>query len=74
MKGVIIMSYQEENMKLNGGKQLSIYDDVVSEIKKTNNYGLFKNILGNRDLRGTNYNRLIQSMQKKQLVIPILCN
>lgn len=68
------MLYQEENMKLNRGKQITIYDDVVSEIKKTNNYELFKNILGNRDLRGTNYNRLIQSMQKKQLVIPILCN
>ena len=51
-----------------------VYDDKVTEIRKTNNYDKFKNIIGNRDLRGTNYNRLIQSIQKKQLIIPILVN
>ena len=51
-----------------------IYDDVATVIKKTNNYSKFSNILGNRDLRTSNYNKLIKSMQEKQLVIPILCN
>ena len=61
-------------MTLKDNEQVTIYDDKVTEIKKTNNYNMFKNIMGNRELRGTNYNRLIQSMQKRQLVIPILCN
>lgn len=52
----------------------NIYDEVAIPIRKTNNYSIFKNILGNRDLRGTNYNKLIKSMQEKQLIIPILCN
>lgn len=51
-----------------------IFDEKVTDIRKTNDYNKFKNIMGNRDLRGTNYNRLIQSMQKKQLIIPILVN
>lgn len=53
---------------------VEIFDEKVTDIRKTNDYSKFKNIMGNRDLRGTNYNRLIQSMQKKQLIIPILVN
>lgn len=53
---------------------IEIYDEKVTDIRKTNDYDKFKNIVGNRDLRGTNYNRLIQSMEKKQLIIPILVN
>lgn len=51
-----------------------LYDEIATPIRKTNNYARFKNILGNRDLRGTNYNKLIKSMQEKQLIIPVLCN
>lgn len=50
------------------------YDEIVTPIRKTNEYSKFSNIVGNRDLRVTNYNNLIKSMKKKQLVIPILCN
>lgn len=65
---IVFDNFKEEND--NSG----IYDEVAIPIRKTNNYSMFKNILGNRDLRGTNYNKLIKSMQEKQLIIPILCN
>ena len=58
----------------NTEKTIELYDEVETVIRKTNNYSKFKNILGNRDLRGTNYNKLIKSMKEKQLIIPILCN
>lgn len=51
-----------------------VYDEVATVIKKTNNYSKFSNIAGNRDLRTSNYNKLIKSMKEKQLIIPILCN
>lgn len=67
-ENVVFDDFKEDN---NGS---GIYDEVAIPIRKTNNYSMFKNILGNRDLRGTNYNKLIKSMQEKQLIIPILCN
>ena len=65
-------NYQETIFKEDEDNNL--YDEVAIPIRKTNNYAMFKNILGNRDLRGTNYNKLIKSMKEKQLIIPILCN
>lgn len=64
-------NYQEGLFENN---ESNIYDEVAIPIRKTNNYAMFKNILGNRNLRGTNYNKLIKSMKEKQLIIPILCN
>jgi hypothetical protein len=78
-KNNIVSGLDKIEMMENGGEVIAIeqgqsYNDAVTLIRKTNNYDMFKNILGNRELRGNNYNRLIQSMEKKQLVIPILCN
>lgn len=71
--------YEDESLKevydvKRQENDINIYDEKVTEVRRTNDYNKFKNILGNRDLRGTNYNRLIQSIQKKQLIIPILVN
>lgn len=52
----------------------TFYNEVSTEIRKTNNYDMFRNILGNRDLRNANYNKLLKSMREKQLIIPILVN
>lgn len=52
----------------------TIYNKKVTEIRKTNDYSLFKNILGNRSLKDKNYNKLLKSMRENQLVIPILIN
>ena len=63
-----------EIVENNTENETDLYDEIAVPIRKTNKYNMFKNILGNRDLRGTNYNKLIKSMQEKQLIIPILCN
>jgi hypothetical protein len=45
-----------------------------SIIYKTTSYDMFKNIKGNRLVSPTNYNKLLRSMQEKQLVTPICVN
>ena len=66
--------YYDNDIENDEYEGIEIYDEKVTDIRKTNDYDKFENIVGNRDLRGTNYNRLIQSMEKKQLIIPILVN
>lgn len=66
--------YYDNDIENDEYEGIEIYDEKVTDVRKTNDYDKFTNIVGNRDLRGTNYNRLIQSMKKKQLVIPILVN
>lgn len=51
-----------------------LYNEVVTEIRKTNNYPMFKNMIGNREIKDKNYKKLIRSMSEKQLIIPILVN
>ena len=52
----------------------TIYDEKLLSVKVTNNYSKFNNILGNRNLRDHNCLKLLQSIQKKYLLIPIMCN
>ena len=51
-----------------------LYNEFVTEIRRTNNYSMFKNMIGNRELKDRNYKKLIRSMSEKQLIIPILVN
>lgn len=53
---------------------MSLYNEKITEIRETNNYELFKNMLGNRQLKDKNYKKLMRSMNEKQLIIPILVN
>lgn len=51
-----------------------IYNETLMEIRKTNNYDLFKTIKGNRIINEKNYRKLLNSIKEEQLIIPILCN
>ena len=51
-----------------------LYNEFVTEIRKTNNYEMFKNMIGNRKVKDKNYRKLLRSMSEKQLIIPILVN
>jgi len=53
---------------------MNLYNEKITDIRKTNNYDMFKNMLGNRELKDKNYKKLVQSMNEKQLIIPILVN
>ena len=53
---------------------MELYNEFVTEIRKTNNYSMFKNMLGNRELKDKNYRKLLKSMNEKQLIIPVLVN
>lgn len=50
------------------------YNESILEIKKTNNYDLFKTIRGNRMINEKNYRKLLASIKEEQLIIPILVN
>lgn len=50
------------------------YDDVFTEIRKTNDYSKFKIMKGNRSINKGNYKKLLQSMSEEQLVVPVLIN
>ena len=70
---------KEMGIKENRRKRLlrmdaNLYNEVVTEIRKTNNYSMFKNMIGNRELKDKNYKKLMRSMSEKQLIIPILVN
>ena len=53
---------------------MNLYNEKVTEIRETNNYDIFKNMLGNRELKDKNYKKLMRSINEKQLIIPILVN
>lgn len=53
---------------------MSLFNEKVTDIRKTNNYDMFKSMLGNRKLKDKNYRKLMRSMNEKQLIIPILVN
>lgn len=53
---------------------MELYNNLVTEIRETNNYSMFKNMLGNREIKDTNYKKLLRSMSEKQLLMPILVN
>ena len=48
--------------------------EVYTNVMKTNNYSLFKNMDGNRRTNSSNLNQIIESMKGKQLIIPIVVN
>ena len=48
--------------------------EVYTSVMKTNDYSLFKFMEGNRKTSSTNLNQIIQSMEEKQLTIPIIVN
>ena len=47
---------------------------IHTNVMKTKNYDLFKFMDGNRKLNPTNLNQIINSMNEKQLIIPIIVN
>ena len=55
-------------------KMKSTTDVFFAEVKKTNNYKLFNNIVGNRTIRAAHKKKLIESFKVKQLPIPIIVN
>ena len=36
-----------------------LYNEFVTEIRKTNNYSMFKNMIGNRELKDRNYKKFL---------------
>ena len=48
--------------------------EMCCSVFKTFDYGLFKNIKGNRELNPKNYKKILHSMGNKQLEIPIIVN
>ena len=55
-------------------KSKANYNENLINIKMTNDYKQFKNIIGNRQVKSMNFAKLIASIKEKQLIIPIVCN
>jgi len=51
-----------------------INGQAIGQIYKTNDYAIFKLLVGNRELFKPSYRKIIESMKEEQLVIPILVN
>lgn len=51
-----------------------IYNEVFTQIYRTNDYDKFINVIGNRKVSGGNYAKLYNSMKERQMIIPILVN
>lgn len=55
-------------------EDIDIMIEVYTSVMKTNDYGMFSLMDGNRDISSTNLNQIITSMKEKQLIIPITVN
>ena len=66
-----VVNEMVQNNKIEEVRQLEI---SIGQIFKTNNYSKFKMLEENRNINQRNYAKLVNSMKKEQLVIPIIVN
>ena len=47
---------------------------TINQVMMTNDYNMFKNIEGNRNINKIHLKRLKQSIQEKHIMVPIIVN